>query len=384
MRRNEIVSNSARQDTGDTLHAFHYTTGKPVRLKWNDSGIVELVEVSVKPEKEIWIAPPLVDLQINGYAGVDFQRDDVSTDELLRAARALRRDGCAYFLLTLITDEWTRLLSRLRHFKALRDSSPELREAIIGCHIEGPFLSDQPGFCGAHNPTHMRNPTTKDIRELRAATGNDRVLITMAPEREGAIDGIQFATSAGIRVSLGHTDASAEILRRAVAAGATGFTHLSNGCPRDLHRHDNIVWRVCEAEGLTVSFIADGIHVPAMPFRLMHKLINGPIYYTTDAMAAAGAGPGRYRLGELELEVGDDQIVRQPGKTNFAGSALRPVEGVFRAARMLNGDWRESWRRFSDAPAEFIGFENELRAGAKSFCAVDPRAESAILLPHGP
>ncbi len=398
------------------LHAFHYATGRPVRGTWRDGLITTLDEVTDPPEQKLWLAPSIVDLQINGYAGVDFQRDDVTTVELLHATRALLRDGCAHFLLTLITDEWPRLLARLRHCKKLRDESAELRAAIIGWHIEGPFLSEKPGFHGAHRPALMRDPTPRHMEELRAVTGDDRVLLTMAPERNGAREAMALATSLGLRVSLGHTDASAEMLSQAVAAGATGFTHLGNGCPRDLDRHDNILWRVCETPGLTVSFIPDGHHVSPAPFRLLHRLLmqgecrmtNGegrmnskvpntgeqppddnpivirhssfviPIYYTTDAMAAAGAGPGRYRLGAVEVEVGADQIVRQPGQTNFAGSALTPIAGVFRAAQMLNCPWQECWQRFSDAPAQFIGFENQLRVGAKSFCLVDPATGSVI------
>jgi N-acetylglucosamine-6-phosphate deacetylase len=363
------------------VHAFHYATRQPVRVKWADGRVVEITPTTEKPDRQLWVAPPLVDLQINGYAGVDFQRDDVTAEQLLAAARMLRRDGCAHFLLTLVTDDWTRLLARLRRLRALRESSSELLNAIIGWHIEGPFLSDQPGFCGAHNPAYMRDPKPEDIRALRAATDDDRVLITIAPERAGALAAIELAVSLGVRVSLGHTDASAEILQQAVAAGATGFTHLGNGCPRELDRHNNILWRVCDTEGLTVSFIPDEIHVPAMPFRLLHKLLAGPIYYTTDAMAAAGAGAGRYRIGELEVEVGADEIVRQPGKTNFAGSALRPIGGVFRAAKMLNCPWQECWRRFAEVPARFVGFQNELHVGAKAFCVIDPRGESVNVLP---
>jgi N-acetylglucosamine-6-phosphate deacetylase len=114
---------------------------------------------------------------------------------------------------------------------------------------------------------------------------------------------------------------------------------------------------------------------------MLHKLLSGPIYYTTDAMAAAGAAPGRYRLGELELEVGADQIVRQPGKTNFAGSALRPIDAVFRAAKMLNRPWQECWRRISEAPGQFIGFKNALSLGARSFCVIDPVAASVTTFP---
>ncbi len=381
--------------TTRTLHALHYATGRPVRVTWCEGTIIALEETAEPPPKEIWLAPPRVDLQINGYAGVDFQRDDVTLEELHAATSALRRDGCAHFLLTLITDEWPRLLARLQRFRKLRARSAKLGTAIIGWHIEGPFLSEKPGFHGAHRPALMCDPTPQHMDELRAATGDDRVLLTMAPERHGALEAIAHATRLGMRVSLGHTDASAEILQRAVAAGATGFTHLANGCPRELDRHDNILWRVCETPGLTVSFIPDGQHVSPAPFRLLHRLLNDefqmtndekpaasssfairhssfPIYYTTDAMAAAGAGPGRYHLGPVEVAVGADQIVRQPGQTNFAGSALTPIEGVFRAAKMLNCPWQECWRRFSEAPARFIGFDNELRVGTKSFCVFEP------------
>lgn len=362
-------------NTGE-IHAFHYATGKPVRVTHNNGTITGITPTDEPPARGIWIAPTLVDLQINGYGGVDFQQDDLTADDLLRATRALRRDGCAYLLATLITDDWPRLLARVRNLRALREQSTELREAIVGWHIEGPFLSEKPGFCGAHNPGRMCNPTVEHIRELRETTGNDRVLITMAPERFGAPEAIQLATSLGMRVSLGHTDASAELLRQAVEAGATGFTHLGNGCPRELDRHDNILFRACDTAGLTVSFIPDSIHIPPQAFRLLHKLVSGPVYYTTDAMSAAGAPPGRYRLGALELEVGTDGIVRQPGRTNFAGSALKSIDGVFRAAKMLGIPWQECWRRFSDVPAQFMGFENDLRVGATAFCVIDPVNES--------
>src|SRR5206468_3052944 len=103
----------------------------------------------------------------------------------------------------------------------------------------------EPGFCGAHNPAVMCDPTEPHIRELREITENDPLLCTLAPERRGALEAIALATSLGIKVSLGHTNAAAEILRAAGASGATGFTHLANACPRELDRHDNIIWRVC-------------------------------------------------------------------------------------------------------------------------------------------
>ena len=356
-------------DTGE-ISAWHHATRQPVRVRWA-GGVIRHVETpATAPPPETWIAPALFDVQVNGFAGVDFQQDDLAVEDLLRATRALRRAGCARILLTLITDEWPRLTARLRHLRSVRAQSIELLSAITGWHIEGPFLSAAPGFHGAHDPALMLDPTPERIRELRELAGNDPLLLTLAPERTGAIEAIQFATAQGIRISLGHTNASAEILSQAVQAGATMFTHLANACPRELDRHDNILWRVFETRGLTASLIPDKIHVSPAPFRLIHRALGGEkIFYTTDAMSAAGAPPGKYPLGRMELEVGPDQIVRQPGQSNFAGSALRPVEGVFRAAEMLDVPWQEAWRRLSETPAKLMGLRNELAVGQPAtFC----------------
>ncbi len=361
------------------LCAKHFSTGKPVCIRWKNGRITGVEEVSSAPENS-WIAPALFDVQVNGYGGIDFQQDGVTAEELLSAKRQLRRDGCAQFFLTLITDEWSKLTARLRHFKKLRGEFPELQQAIAGWHVEGPFLSDQPGFHGAHNPLLMCDPSPEKVRELREITGNDPLLLTISPERSRSIECITLAKSLGIIISLGHTNASAEMLQKAMAAGATAFTHLGNGCPRELDRHDNILWRVFDAKGITSSFIPDKIHVSTALFRLAHRALRKEnIIYTTDAMSAAGAPPGKYKIGSMELEVGVDQIVRQPGKTNFAGSALRPIDGIFRAAEMLNCSWQEVWPHFSEQPAKLVGLKNDLATGSPAnFCLIKLAGENQL------
>jgi N-acetylglucosamine-6-phosphate deacetylase len=348
-------------------------SGEAAGLRWDADGVI--CEIG-RPPENVWLAPPLFDLQVNGFAGVDFQRDDLGADDLSRAVRGLRLAGCGRFLFTLITAEWPKLTARLRRAAALRAASSDLQSAIAGWHIEGPFLSPKPGFHGAHDPNLMLDPSPEKIRELRALAGSHPLLLTIAPERAGALEAIALAVSLGCKVSLGHTDASAETIRAAVKAGATGFTHLGNGCPRELDRHDNILWRVMDNSGLTVSLIPDGVHVSPALFRLAHRWMPGEgVIYVSDAMAAAGAPPGRYTLGTLELEVGPDQIARQPGKANFAGSALPPIDGLFRAAGMLRAPWREVWRRMSELPARFMGLSHELTVGRPAtFCLLTENA----------
>jgi N-acetylglucosamine-6-phosphate deacetylase len=370
----------------------HFTAGELIRLRWENGTITEIERLAAgriaadprlaaSVDSNVWIAPGLFDAQVNGYGGIDFQQDDLKVGDLVSAVRQLRNAGCTRFLLTLITDEWTKLTGRLRHLKELREQSAELQAAIAGWHIEGPFLSTEPGFHGAHDPALMCDPTSEHIRELRSITENDPLLLTLAPERPGAIEVIEDAVLSGIKISLGHTNASAEILLRAVKAGASSFTHLANGCPRELDRHDNILWRVFETPDLKVSLIPDGIHVSPSLFRILERnLVWNWIYYVSDAMSAAGMPPGRYKLGKLELEVGEDQIVRQPGKPLFAGSALRPIDGVFRAAEMLDCTWQEVWPRFSEVPAKLMGLRNELLVGGRAdFCVVKVAGENQLV-----
>jgi len=365
-----------------THRARHYATGQCVQVSWENARIRAVEGDEADPDPGLWIAPGLFDCQVNGFGGIDFQQDELSLQEVTAAVRGLQQAGSTRFLLTLITDDWARLLRRFEHLRALRNESKLLRHAIAGWHIEGPFLSAEPGYRGAHSPGHLADPQPEHVAALNAIRGSDPLLLTMAPERRGAIDAIRRAVSLGIRVSLGHTNASGADLEAAIEAGAGGFTHLGNACPQQLDRHDNILWRVLDQPQLAVSLIPDRLHVSPALFRLIHRARNPQeVFYTTDAMAAAGTSPGIYRLAELRLEVGADGVVRQPGQTNFAGSALRPFDGVLRAAEMLGASWQDVWDGFSVRPARFMGLSASLEAGeAADFCLVQVSEGKAPVL----
>ena len=352
----------------------HFRTQTPLHLRWEHGLLTHLETVTVsKPSEVPWLAPGLVDVQVNGYGGIDFQQPTLSRESLFQAVRALRRDGCTRFLLTLVTQEWHSLLEQVARVRQIRESSPELQHAILGFHVEGPFLSDQPGYRGAHDAALMLDPTPERIQMLHEAVHGLPTLLTLAPERPRSLEAIAHAVSLGMRVNLGHTDASSEILREAVHRGATGLTHLGNACPQKLDRHDNILWRMLELPQVIAGIIPDGIHVSPALFRIFHRAMNPQrIYYSTDAMAAAGASSGHYTIGSLAVEVGADGIVRQPGQENYAGSALSPFEGIRRASEMLRVSWTEVWQRFSEIPAAMIGATAKLEVGAPAdFCVLE-------------
>jgi N-acetylglucosamine-6-phosphate deacetylase len=192
----------------------------------------------------------------------------------------------------------------------------------------------------------------------------------MAPERPGTLEAVRQAVASGFVVSFGHTNAGTEDLRAAVEAGGRAFTHLGNGCPQTLDRHDNIIWRVLDEERLVAGLIPDGRHVAPPFFRALHRALGSSrIYWTTDAMAAAGAPDGRYSLGELEAEVGADRVVRNFATGGFAGSALAPIEGIRCGARMLGRRWQDVWDFFSVQPARLMNLPGELEPDSSAgFC----------------
>lgn len=349
------------------IHAWNILDRQPVLAKWDDGIFTDFNHTNESPAQNKWIGPPLVDLQVNGFAGVDFQQDELTAEQLLHATNALGQAGCGRFFFTLITNNWEAMIRRLAKAKQHREANRALGQAIAGWHIEGPFLSAEPGYCGAHPPDLMLDPTPEQLEEICEITSDDPVLLTMAPERESGLSAFAKARELGFRVSIGHTNAPGHIMRRVSAGGSTGFTHLGNGCPVELKRENNILWRALDTPGLTYSLIPDRWHISPALFRILHRLIDrDTLYYTTDAMAAAGSAPGKYSLGHLELEVGPEEIVRLPGTTNLAGSALTPINAIRHAADMLRCDWQEIWRNYSTIPAQFaklsVGFEPGARA----------------------
>jgi len=301
-------------------------------------------------------AAGLFDFQVNGFGGVDFQRDDLTSTEFAHAVAALRKHGTSGIFATLITDEIDALCRRFAALEKLCATVPSAGAAILGYHLEGPWLSPTPGYRGAHPAGPMRAPTSADYERLQAAAHGRLRLITLAPEWPGSAEFIAAVTQQGVHVSLGHTNASEAEIDEAIRAGARFCTHLGNGCPLELPRHDNIVQRLLARDELTACFIPDGIHLPKGVLKnFVRAKPAGRVLFTTDAMAGAGAPPGRYTIGPHLIAVGADGVARQPGEKNFAGSTLTPDVGVRHIADWLNLTPEAARNFWSTAPATAFG-----------------------------
>jgi len=265
-----------------------------------------------------------LDIQVNGYGGIDFNQNNLSLNDLRTACKKLKNDQVGGIFATVITANFQDMIIRINQLVQLREQDTLIHEIIKGIHIEGPFLNIHDGYRGAHPKAHiLEGDMNKMKRLLNAADGLTRI-VTLAPEMDKNNELTRFLHDQGITVSAGHCNPKMDELKAAIDSGLSMFTHLGNGCPQNLPRHDNIIQKVLALKDkLTLCFIADGIHIPF--FALKNYLGIAGIkncIITTDAMAAAGAIPGRYKLSNITLEVGSDKIVREPGKINFAGSAI--------------------------------------------------------------
>ncbi len=265
-----------------------------------------------------------VDLQLNGYAGIDFNRDGLTAEALHHVCRRLEADGVAAFLPTVITDQPAAMCGRLAALARLREADPVAKRLIPGLHIEGPFLNPAEGYRGAH-PHDAMGPADPEVmrRLLDAGAGLTRI-VTLAPECDPGARVTRMIADAGVRVSGGHSNATLDQLRQGIDAGLSMFTHVGNGCPLQLHRHDNIVQRVLSLAGeLWLTFIADGAHLPFFVLANYLRLADpGRAIVVSDGIAPAGLGPGRYTLGRREVVVDEDMVPRAPDRSHFVGSAV--------------------------------------------------------------
>jgi len=314
----------------------------------------------------VWLAPGFIDVQVNGGGDVLFN-DSPTKQTIRRIVAAHRRFGTTSLLPTLISDSPAKMKSALAAVDALFGVEP----GVLGIHFEGPFLS--PAKAGVHDPRAIRQPTPDDLTMI-AAPRHGVTLVTVAPE-EVPRGFIAKLAKASVRVALGHSMASYEQTREAMAAGLTGFTHLFNAMRPLESREPGPIAAALESPNAWYGLIVDGFHVAPAMLRLALRGLGRPIL-VTDAMPPVGGSQATFTLNGETIAVRDGRCARQDGR--LAGACLDMATAVRNCVRLLNLPLTDALRFASLHPAEFLGLGDWLGRLAPrmraDMVAIDPQS----------
>ena len=297
----------------------------------------------------VFLAPGFIDLQVNGGGGV-LLNDQPTADGMRAIARAHRRYGTTACLPTLITDTREKLQTAIAAARSIGG-----RDGVLGLHLEGPFIS--PRRPGVHRSDRIARPAAGDLEELCELAGAGRSLVTLAPECVPA-GFVRTLASSGVRVSIGHSEASAAIVMQAVADGATGVTHLFNAMPPLSARDPGIIGVALAERRLTAGLIVDGIHVDPVSVRAAFAAKGSDrIALVTDAMPTVGTSLDHFDLGGRTIKLVDGRLTTEEG--TLAGAHLDMASAVRNAVRLAQLPLEDALRAASLTPARFLGLDDE-------------------------
>lgn len=343
-----------------TVEALHFQTGTAVRLVIDNGYIRDVQDIddasSLKPD--LFVAPGLIDNQINGYSGVDFSSDDVTPEKVRLAAERIWSDGVTTFIPTVITNSHENLVLNFKNlYNAI--TREDLMGSVPGFHLEGPYISPEKGFYGTHPEKYVRKPDWNEFVEYQEAAGGKIIQVTVGPEVEGADVFIEKCKDKGIIVAIGHTNANAGQVRMAAEKGAKLSTHLGNGCANMIHRHHNHLWPQLAEDRLIPTIIADGHHLPEEVIKVFVK-VKGPdkIILTSDVNHLIGMPPGKYNYLGTEVVYSEDGLVRNPGKNCLAGASMPLVRGVETVMNYTGCPLGEAINMASKNVADVYGFND--------------------------
>jgi N-acetylglucosamine-6-phosphate deacetylase len=339
-------------------------TGKSRAVHFCDGRITAITD---GPRAEVaWLAPGLIDLQVNGFYGEDCNADDLSIETLRHLAQRMASTGVTTFLPTLITASEEKIRQNLSVIAAARKENSLLRHMVPYVHVEGPHLSIEDGPRGAHPRGHIRPPSISEFDRWQVASGGLVGLVTLSPHYSEAPEYIRALVQRGVHVALGHSSATAEQIRAAVVAGARLSTHLGNGVASSLPRHPNLLWAQLAEDRLIATFIADGHHLPldTLVVMLRAKTIARSIL-VSDLVMLAGMPAGKYKT-----PVGDAVELQSNGRLNvlgtpyLAGATSTLAEAIAYVASHTEFTLADAIQMTTENPGRFVHNRGKLCVGA--------------------
>ncbi len=301
------------------------------------------------------IAPTLFDIQVNGVNGIDLQGDTITPPDFRTITDHMASWGVSHWVPTFVTSSINDMEKGCRaYIEALAD--PIVAAAAPGLHLEGPNISTLDGPRGAHPIKHVKPPLLSDFNKLYKAAQSRILYVTIAPELPGAIPFIKSLVKRGVAVSLGHHNATAEQITKAVDAGATLSTHLGNGAASMIHRHQNILWPQLADDRLHASLIADLHHLPIPALKTFTR-VKGPnrTVLVSDCVHLTGLKPGNYDIFEGKVELLKNGKICLSGTDLLAGSGLHLIEGVCNTAKHTDLTLQQAFACATTVPAKLLG-----------------------------
>jgi N-acetylglucosamine-6-phosphate deacetylase len=338
-------------------------TGRMVQVETMD-GDVQAVR-RIDGESDLWLAPGLVDLQVNGFRHHDVNAADVDATTVIKLVRSLEREGVTTVVPTIVTASEARITAALRAVAAARAEDSSVARAIPYVHVEGPFLSEEDGPRGAHDLSQIRKPDLEELARWQQACGVLVGMVTISPHSDAAIEFISEATRLGVRCAIGHTHATPEQISRAASAGAQLSTHLGNGAHALLPRHPNYIWAQLAEDKLSAGFIADGHHLSAETFRAMLRAKGlSRSHLVSDTTTIAGMAAGQYSTSVgSQVELSNDGRLSLAGTPFLAGAARPLADGVATAIEMANLTLHQGLSLATANPGRFVGHRGTLTRG---------------------
>ena len=350
------------------VEGIYYLTGLPVSIEIANGKIASIERLNKLTEENspLFIAPGLIDIQINGFNSVSFSLEgsegsgELTTEDVKKVTEGLWKEGVTTYLPTLTTNSQDLLLKNIAILAKAKDS-PSLLGSIAGFHLEGPYISPIDGSRGAHPLEHVRKPDWNEFIELNSASGDKMLLVTVAPEVEGALEFIKKCREAGIVVSLGHHNGSAEIIKQAIDNGACMATHLGNGCAGLINRHLNPLWPQLADDRLTISFICDGFHLPSEVIQVFYKVKGADnIIVTSDITSYAGMPSGEYKIktGETIVKTPDGNLKFSGQEGGLYGSASPLNKGIGHIMKVTGCSLAKAIQMSATNPARLLNLHD--------------------------
>lgn len=307
-----------------------------------------------------------VDLQVNGWMGTDFAAEGLTVDRVKEITRELVARGTVAYCPTLITANPELYRVNLAVIAAAK-RDPAVGPHILGIHMEGPFISPKPGAIGAHPQQHVLDPDPAAFDQFQEWAGGNIKIMTLAPEQSGALKLIRHLVKRGVRVSLGHHLSGDDDLRRAVEAGARLHTHVGNGIPNQIHRHDNPLWWIFACDRLTGMFITDGHHLPADLITVAVRAKGaGRMIITSDASPIAGMPSGQYTIFDgLSVTIDRKGKIYSDVTKSLAGSHATMIECMNHLASLNLLSAQQLWRVGMVNPLRMLGLAPSYLAGLR-------------------